>query len=510
VLPRGVHAVQLTSAAPTRAIELVAGEPARTAIARAIEQTTRFTVVAPGGGSMPLATVRVRAGQLELATPSGVPLGPATAVSAHSLAELTVNLRMLTAAQSLRELASQPGQLHEAALEVAWGVVEHGRPIMLPAAGALLGVGARVFVRVTNNHPQGKKLYVSLIDIGIAQRIQVLTDGSGYELEPGQSFTYGESADHRLDGVEVGWSSELPGDTVRTEAIMVIATEAPIDLAGLETPGTTHGWAHGVTRSATSPLAQLLNQFQYGGVRNIKKSKLVPDGYLVHYLSFELSPWPLPAPGAEFLRDDRPPHGVQLSAPRGAPPAAHKLAIRITGLAVNDARSSLGSSNIRLDTLVITRAGRRGDTPYRAATSRFRNIMDAKLLAPTNPLVFQGDARGCLDLRVWVSRDREGSEPLSELLVEHARDRDFAAAVEALRPVAAADSAAAIVAAIAATATLTAFAWRVLAAELPTSIGIYQTSLLAGDGGGFSAGRHPPQGVLTAHGFALGYEVISL
>ena len=65
-------------------------------------------------------------------------------------------------------------------------------------------------------------------------------------------------------------------------------------------------------------------------------------------------------------------------------------------------------------------------------------------------------------------------------------------------------------AAVGATATLTAIAWRVLSAALPKSIGVYQTSLLAGEGAGFGAGRHPPSGLFRAQGVSFAYEVVLL
>jgi hypothetical protein len=70
-----------------------------------------------------------------------------------------------------------------------------------------------------------------------------------------------------------------------------------------------------------------------------------------------------------------------------------------------------------------------------------------------------------------------------------------------------APSAAPIVAAVGATATLAAIAWKVLSSALPRSIGLYQTSLLAGEGTGFGQGRHPQSGMFRAQGFSFGYEV---
>ena len=51
---------------------------------------------------------------------------------------------------------------------------------------------------------------------------------------------------------------------------------------------------------------------------------------------------------------------------------------------------------------------------------------------------------------------------------------------------------------------------RVISAALPKTIGLYQTSLLAGEGAGFGLGRHPTQGRFRAKGFSFGYEVIAV
>jgi len=428
VLPAGAQAVQVASAAATREIELVAEEPDRAAISRAIEQARRFTIAAPGSHTQALAKVSLRAGQLELTTPDGAPVVPAMPYSPANLVKLMTNLRMLTAAQSLRELASEPGQLAETAVEVSWGRVERGEPVALAAAGELLAVGSKIFIRVTNTHPQGKSLYVSIFDIGVAQRIQLLTDDSGKHLAAGQTFTLGESVDGRLEGLELGWSSELPEDAVRTESLVILVTEAAVDLSALEAPGATRGRAPGATRSVASPLAQLVAQFQYGTTRDVKQTPLVPDGYLVRYVSFELSPWSLLATGTQFLLDERPPPSIALATPRGAARTPRQLAIRITGLAIHDTRSWFGSSDIRVDTLVVTRAAKHGAWPYRAETMQFKDIQDGALLPLHNALIYHGDVRDFVDLRIWVSRDLDKTKTLTELLAEQATSAEFRAA----------------------------------------------------------------------------------
>lgn len=534
VLGEGAQAVPLRCAAPLRGVRLDAEGPARDAIAKAIEGTGRLEVIGPADAAPAvLATVRLRGEQLELLHPAGGDVVPAMRLSGENLARLADNLRMLVAAQGLRELGAEGGQLPGSALEVSWGRVEGGKPVELRMAGEALAVGARFFLRVRNTHPQKRRLYVSMFDIGLAQRIQLLTSAwpGGAEIGPGEDFVLGQAADGRLRGLGLGWSKELPEDEVRTETLVVIAMEKPCDLAALETPGATLDWSTPGARGALGTgLQRLVSQIMYG----VKKEVMLdePDEhYLVRHIDFELSPWPVRPAGAgtgtsggsdsgsgsSFLIDERPPESVRLFAPRaaglasrGAAVTPRKLALRITEAVVHDTRSWLGSSDIRLDTLVTTRLPGGGPRPYRAETLRFQDIRDNEALPLGNALVYLGDAHDFLDFRIWVSRDLDESKALAELLAEQLNAADFQEATTALLTAAAVSSAATVVAAVGAAASLTAIAWRLLSAALPKSIGVYQTSLLAGEGAGFGQGRHPRRGLLRAQGFSFGYEVVAV
>jgi uncharacterized caspase-like protein len=523
-LGEGAQAVPLRSAAPRRMVRLDAEGPARDAIAKAIEATGRLTIAGSDAAAPSvLATVRLRGEQLELLRPAGDDVVPAMKLSDENIARLAVNLRMLAAAQGLRELGAEGGTLPGSALEVTWGRVEAGEPVELAPAGEVLAVGTRIFIRVRNTHPQRRRLYVSIFDIGLAQRIQLLTSAwpGGAEIAPGEAFVLGQAADGTLRGLELGWSKELPADEVRTETLVVIATEEPCDLAALETSGVKPDWSTlGAQAGRGTELQQLATQIQHGTRKDV-----VLDGsdasYLVRQIAFELSPWPVRPPGAgsgtRFLIDDRPPGSVRIFAPRaaglaprGAAVPPRKLALRITDAVVHDTRAWLGSSDIRLDTLVTTRLPRGGARPYRAETLRFQGIRDHEALPLGNALVYYGDARDFLDFRVWVSRDLDESKALAELLDEQLNAPDLQEATTALLTAASVSSASTIVAAVGAAASLTAIAWRLLSAALPKSIGFYQTSLLAGEGAGFGQGCHPRRGLFRAQGFSFGYEVVAI
>jgi hypothetical protein len=105
-----------------------------------------------------------------------------------------------------------------------------------------------------------------------------------------------------------------------------------------------------------------------------------------------------------------------------------------------------------------------------------------------------------------VSRDRRGSLDLADLLRESLTDDDVRHAVESVSALAlAAPQAALAAAALSACAVIVSTAYRLLSTVVGDSIGLYRTSLLAGEG--FGVGRHPTAGVQPAQDFSFAYEV---
>jgi len=148
-----------------------------------------------------------------------------------------------------------------------------------------------VFVRVSNQHPIKKKLYVHIFDIGVAQKIDRLTASwpAGYELEFNEVFTLGQTASGVVRGRKLGWSDQLPPTSVRPEMLIVIITEECVDLASLETRGATSDWAMGSKRTGFSPLQELMRQVLRGATRDLGFNQ-PPEGYLVHHINFDLDP----------------------------------------------------------------------------------------------------------------------------------------------------------------------------------------------------------------------------
>ncbi|HEU4410938.1 MAG TPA: caspase family protein [Polyangiaceae bacterium] len=562
-LPQGARAFPLRSAAPRRPVRLEAPGAARAAIARSLAADPLLRAVeGEGSDALPLlARVRVADGRIELIEPSGKPALEPMPYDEHSIRDLRANLHRMAAVQRLRELKSEPSAgLPAGSVEVRWGRVEGDEQVELKAAGELLEVDQAVYVKVRNAHPEKKDVYVSIIDLGVAKKVTLLTRSwpSGRELKFGEEYVFGEGAGRKLKGAKLGWPAGLPKDEPRAETILVVATEKPQNLLPVEQESlatTTRG------NGGWSALSQLVARAQGGGTRDVSGPREA-EGFLVHPIEFQLSPWPLNLPnrklpkGEGFLIDDRPPPsaiafaasggaaapkgpgaGLALAGvPRGAEAAGtsgegvrgfgpavrapRRLALRINELVVHDVRTLFGGGDVRVDALVITRRSQAGAAapaagaapgpgePFLAVTRQFPDVRDGQRLPFDDVLIYEGEVRDFVDLRVWVSRDRDGAKMLSELLREQLNSDELrTAAATVLGLTAVAPQAGALVAAVGAAATVGTIAWRLLAGALPTSIGVYQTSLLAIEG--FKVGRHPAQGHFRAQGFSFGYEVLA-
>lgn len=526
------RAFPLRAATPRRPVRLEAEGPARDAIARAIaaEPLLRVERAPDPGGARPLATVRVADEEIALLDSAGLPALPPAPFSERAVEKLASNLRRMAAAQGLRELASRPSEaLPEDAIEVEWGCVDGGAAVPLPLSGEVLPVGAKIYVKVRNRRP-GKRIYVSLFDIGVAHRIALLSlsEPSGIGLdEERHEYVYGRR-EGRLQGSALGWSKDLPplDQELRPETLVLIVTERPQDLRALETQGLEH--LRGAEQKGdASPLQRLVAQLQRGGTRDAAAEGAGDEAYLVRRIHFQLSPRPAEvatdaavAQGEPaFLLDERPPASVlafsagaaeHAAVARGLESRPHpplRIAVRLTDLIVDNTRALFGSADIRVDALAITRLPPNAGEPYQAKTlPPFHDIKDGERLPLDNALLYFGEVRDFVDLRIWVSRHRDDAKTLSELFQAELNSSEFQGAASAvLALTAAAPQAAVIVAATGAAATLGKVAWKLLSQALPKSIGVYQTSLLAVDG--FNIGRHPAQGLLRAQGFSLGYEV---
>ncbi len=453
------------------------------------------TVTADDQGRL---TIHDRVGPLYEPRPTGLP-GPAADRDALT------DLIRIARAQALRELADDPAFALAGTVTVEWGTVIDGKPVGQARSGGRVHVGEHVYVRVRNDGPS--TVYVSLLDIGVASKITLITamSPSGVELTPGQEYVMGrDDLDFLLEGVPLTWPLEIAGTDPRPETIIVLATSAPQDVSVLEQEGVRRSLDQGTAEG--SPLEQALTQLATGRTRDIRRRKKGPAvRYAVQSVTFDLSPALPPAPDvAKFLIDERPGLSVR-TAPRPRPadgPAA--VAVRLDELVVHRNRA-LRSADLRVDAVVLTGSG--GPEPvYRTATARFGNVRDGDRLPMDNLLVYHGPAVDFLDIAVWVSRDRSGALELSDLLKTELSGVELQDAITTLLGLTVAAPQSAIAAAsIGAAGVIVNVAYRVLSRVVGDQVGLYRTSLLHHER--FGVGRHPANGHLRAQDFSFAYTV---
>lgn len=200
-------------------------------------------MLALAGDELPLAaTLAVRRSgvRVELQLVSrGVPLGGWQALDPRSergrrLADHLGDMaRRLARAHMLLELPA--GQLD--ARELAWGVVDEGRFVAMPASGSCVREGQSISVRVP--HVAALR-HVCVLLVGVDGRIEVLSRqlGRDGELDERGEYRLGER-DGRLLGVQprkpAGW-----GVSAYPVALVVVLAGDPLDLRGWEQRGVEH------------------------------------------------------------------------------------------------------------------------------------------------------------------------------------------------------------------------------------------------------------------------------
>ncbi|WP_030434609.1 caspase family protein [Actinoplanes subtropicus] len=482
-VPVDARAHRTHAAAPALPVRLPADHPVAASLAGALALRA-LVVPAPAGEPAPVEVIVDARDGLVVRDSIG-PLHqpyPATPLGISSIAD---NLQRIAQATTLRRLGGDPARPLAHDVTVEWGRVRDGRAEPLPASGALLFAyeGERVYFRLTNLGEQTR--YVSLVDIGVAYRVAVLTaaDPGGVRLEKGASYTYGwDDVARRLTGVEMKWPEGVDTTYARPETVLALISDGPVDVSVLQQ--RTVRAARKLT--ARPGLESLLAQIATGTTRDISDPPAEQVRYAVEPIDFTVSPNRPPAvERAAFLVDDRPAEPVRLLSARGPAPGA--VAVRIDELVVHRNRA-LGGADIRIDTLVLT--GGTGDRPaYRAETMRFSNIRDGDRLPLERALIYHGPAADFLDIAIWVSRDTTGAQALGTLL-EHKLTSPVVQLAEAQVAglVLGAPHAAAAVAVAGATAVLVNAGYELLTGVVGPSIGLYRTSLLAQEG--FGVGRH--------------------
>lgn len=504
-VPLGARAYQTKAAADAMPVRLPEGGEAATALAKQIEQSPLLRAAGPAEAS-PVEVREDEAGHLTIWDTAG-PLHPPRATDPADLAQIVRNLRLLARANALRYLSEDAGHALDTPLDVEFGLVDGGETQSLPISGAILYLGQRIYIRVRNNGKQ--TVYVSLVDIGVSSKVTLLNQASpgGEAVDPGATYTFGWNyVKDVLQGSRLDWPEGLGRDVPRPETVIVLVTSQPQNLRALEHQGVRGADEPAirlVEYEPRSPLERLLHQLDKGGTRDVERDDEPVVRYTVRTVDFTLVPVPPPVgEDPEFQVDERPEQSLLLWSPKGVAPAT--VAVRLSDLTVHHNRA-FRSADIRLDAIVL--AGGPGKQPvYSAHTERFSNIRDGQLLPLEKMQIYHGPAVDYLDIAVWVSRDTSGSQALADLLQEKLTAGDVQLAMgQVIGLLAAAPQAAIAVAALSAGAVLINAAYHLLTGIVGQSIGLYRTTLLAGER--FGVGRPAEQCLVRAQDFSFRYVI---
>jgi hypothetical protein len=295
VIPTGVPAFLLRSPQPRRAVALEGpwgeGEPFSLRLCEGL-QSSPFVRQAVGEEPEPVLTrVRLGEGGVDVVDAGGDSLVHPLPLTPHSVPEVVRVLELQARAQALRELestAEAEGLL--GCLDMEWGRVLASRALRLPTAGACLHAGERLYVRLRNRGRS--RFYVSVLDIGVGGCITLLNTSqpSGLVLGPERVETLGARPDGTLVGLELDWPAAVPPVGERPESLVVIASDAPVDLRLLETSGSR------LVRAMASSLERLLQGLRVGTTRAVAPQAGGTHGvrHAVKHIRFWLDPRPRP------------------------------------------------------------------------------------------------------------------------------------------------------------------------------------------------------------------------
>ncbi|MBM7115697.1 caspase family protein [Archangium primigenium] len=291
VIPTGVPSYLLRSGQPRRAV-LLEGRWEETPFHMQLREgleSSPFLRQSPGDEHEPvLARLKPTGHTIEVIDENGednlvhpLPLTPS------SVSEVIRALEVLARAQALRELESAADSDWLAAcLHIEWGRVVAGHASRLPTVGAGLHAGERLYVRFRNTGRS--RIYVSIFDVGVGGSITLLNTSqpSGLSIGPECVEALGVRADGAFVGLELEWPVEVPSSGARPETLVVIVSDAPVDLRLLETSGSRRG------RATASSLERLVRALQVGKTRSVSipgsGSHLV--NHAVKHIRFWLDP----------------------------------------------------------------------------------------------------------------------------------------------------------------------------------------------------------------------------
>jgi len=283
-VPLGARAHRTKAVAPAMPVRVPRPGSRTASLVRAMSGSTFVRVAETHEPDDPwLAEVRVGdAGELTVHDRVG-PLHEPRAGDDAGLAQVVRDLESLARATAVRTLTDDPRWPLEVPVTVEWGRVVDDRTL---AAEPKLYAGERVYVRVRNDG--AVPVYTSLVDVGVAGRVSVLTRfaPSGVHLPPGREYVFGwDDLSGQLTGVELTWPDGLDPELAREETIVVLVSSQPVDITLLEQDGVRRDH-----RPLRSTLERTLDQLATGGTRELPADAGPQVRYAVRTITFALDP----------------------------------------------------------------------------------------------------------------------------------------------------------------------------------------------------------------------------
>ena len=243
----------------------------------------------------PLAEVQQHIDKVVLCTRSGIQIAyqplPSSSSSAQGFSDIVRAAEQLARAQDLLALRCEK---HEEALshgiDITVGLVDKGNPARTIRQDGTDTVVEhdRMYISLTNGGTN--TIYISVFAINVAGKVCLISTHSptGIELPPGQSSTLGrDQFGARLKGLELTWPDSVPKLQPVQEQLVLIHTDAPVDLRQLANP------AHRPkeTRGSPSSLQELASCISYRKTRDIQSDTgVAPISFDVAHVPFSLSP----------------------------------------------------------------------------------------------------------------------------------------------------------------------------------------------------------------------------
>jgi len=180
---------------------------------------------------------------------------------------------------------------------------------------------------------------------------------------------------------------------------------------------------------------------------------------------------------------------------RGSQQNTCQLAVTIKDMYIHDNKKWFGEADIRLDALVVTGSVHNDDLEsfYMPRTETFSRVKDGERLpiGEGGLLIYHGEAKHFLDIRLMVSRDSKDTDSLANLIKHKLNSEELKVAMGSLLGLAVASpQTASIVTALSGAAVLGEFACRILRESTGTTIGFYRNSHRQYSDN-FGIGRHP-------------------